>query len=154
MKSFVPLQKLVLEHRVWAAKQFPTQTINSKLDHVKEELDEIKANPKDILEYADVALLLLDVLTLSGFTVDDLKVAMAVKHEICVQRQWNGIHHVKGPVARICYNCTDWGDPHKDHVIPPAADCMNSKSRRLFPHATDTCPHFVVDIQRYPEGLE
>jgi hypothetical protein len=76
----------------WSDKQFglPSQR-DSKgpLNHLKEEINEALDKPKDILEWADMLLLVLDGYRRENIgTLEDLEMAANTKVIICQNRKW------------------------------------------------------------------
>ena len=69
----------------WIAKTFPGETLEEKLKHLQEEIDELKKCPSDPMEMADCALLLFDIATYHGV---DLLDAARAKLEINRTRKW------------------------------------------------------------------
>lgn len=82
------LQKLEDVRSKWAAKTFPSATTQSALHHLKEEIKEVEADPTDVMEYADMLMLVMEAARLSGFSADDILKAFAQKHEINKSRIW------------------------------------------------------------------
>ncbi len=82
-------------------KTFGQSTITSKLIHLREEIDEVEADPSDIIEWADCTILLLDGLRKAGYSTEDLHDAMLKKMEINRNRKWGEmdedgvVRHVK-----------------------------------------------------------
>jgi hypothetical protein len=58
------------------------------LKHLKEEVDELINTPTDLEEYADILILTLQALYLSGYSVDDWLKASWKKHYVNIQRKW------------------------------------------------------------------
>lgn len=69
-------------------KTFGQSTVESKFEHLREELDEVIADPKDELEWADCLILLLDAARREGFDMTDLHKAITKKMEINRARKW------------------------------------------------------------------
>jgi hypothetical protein len=74
-------------------------------DHIAKELDEIRSEPTDLTEWADVILLALAGAMRTGATGDDVIEAIRAKHERNTARQWpdwrtaepgKAIEHVRG----------------------------------------------------------
>lgn len=83
------------QHKQWADATFPSQTIQEKLEHCDEELQEILAQPTDLHEWADATILLLNALVTQGYTLEQLLEAMQEKHEICKKRKWVNNRHIE-----------------------------------------------------------
>ena len=69
-------------------KTFGHSTVESKMTHLREELDEVIADPQDELEWADCMILLLDAARRQGFSMDDLQQAINKKMTINRARKW------------------------------------------------------------------
>jgi len=72
----------------WSRETFGESTLESNLDHLRDELDEIVENPNDIEEWADVMLLYMNASSFVGFTMDDIYKAVQKKYEKNVKRKW------------------------------------------------------------------
>lgn len=72
------------------------------IDHIKEELDEVQADPNDRVEWADVLIMIMHGALRSGHTMTEiLTTARDVKFPILKQRKWsdrdaNGIRRYEG----------------------------------------------------------
>lgn len=58
------------------------------VDHIRKELEEISANPNDLLEWVDVVILALDGARRSGHSPAAICDALVCKHKINVARKW------------------------------------------------------------------
>ena len=72
----------------WSDITFDKGRQQAMLNHLEEEVDELKKDPNDILEYADCLLLLVDSARYSGYTFSDLIEGMKKKLEINKERKW------------------------------------------------------------------
>lgn len=86
----------------WRHKTFGFQkSIEPTIYHLQDEITEILKDPKDIYEYADAMMLLIDAAHISGYNYDELIQAVKEKFEICKKRKWgepdeNGVvHHIE-----------------------------------------------------------
>ena len=85
----------------WQDRTFPGGGTEGRMNHAAEELDEIKAEPGDVEEYADVLILLMGQAKKFGITASELILAARHKHGINREREWgdvreNGVvHHHK-----------------------------------------------------------
>lgn len=61
------------------------------LNHLKEEIAEIIADPSDAFEFADAFMLLLDAARKAGFNTDDLLYYGEAKLKINKQRTWSPV---------------------------------------------------------------
>ncbi len=68
--------------------------------HLAAEVQELRAQPHDLTEYADCMLLLLDAARLAGHTSADLISGCFTKLEICKARKW-GKPNAEGVVEHI-----------------------------------------------------
>lgn len=58
------------------------------LSHLKKEVDEVLADPYDIIEYADCIFLVFDACRRAGFRFEDLRQAVNDKFKINLARKW------------------------------------------------------------------
>lgn len=58
------------------------------LAHLRKELDEVKSNPADVMEWVDVILLAFDGAMRQGFEPADIVAAIAVKQALNERRTW------------------------------------------------------------------
>jgi len=72
----------------WATNTFPHGDTQGHLNHLLTEVQELKEDPKDILEYADCMIILLHVARTNGITVDMLADAVKIKLGINRKRKW------------------------------------------------------------------
>ncbi|MCE5180507.1 MAG: DUF550 domain-containing protein [Betaproteobacteria bacterium] len=79
------------------------------IDHIRQELDEIAANPGDVTEWVDVVLLALDGAWRAGFEPEEIASAIAAKQERNELRRWpdwrtaepgKAINHVRNEEGR------------------------------------------------------
>jgi hypothetical protein len=86
----------------WTEKQFPSRTTGSILAHLRKEIDEIESDPKDVTEYSDAQMLLMDCASRNGINFADVFRYCPVKLEINKSRTWGEpneqgfVEHVKG----------------------------------------------------------
>lgn len=66
----------------------PGERAAGVLDHIRKELVEIEADPKDIIEWVDVILLALDGAWRSGHTPEEIAQAITDKPSRNEARQW------------------------------------------------------------------
>lgn len=72
----------------WQDKTFPHGTVHSKLEHLKDEIAEVQDDPNDLLEWADLLILLMGAARLAGFSMSQLMVGVEAKHIINQRRDW------------------------------------------------------------------
>lgn len=92
LKIFDEWQELQDEIGMWADSVFGDRTDDTYgiSEHLIEEVVESAKAPKDILEYADCFMLLIDKMRNEGFDMNDLKIGTKRKLEICIKRNWSG----------------------------------------------------------------
>jgi hypothetical protein len=93
-----PMQALQDRIATFQRTRFPEQSLDGKLAHMVREICELRADPDDNMEWADVLILLLGAAAWHGLTIDDLLQAAQTKMGINENRQWGpadpeGIHH-------------------------------------------------------------
>jgi hypothetical protein len=86
-------QALILfkdKHAEWSRKTFgPDGDPTGALRHLKKEVDEILADPKDVIEYADAFIILLDVIRRAGYTFEFILAVAIEKQKINEKREWS-----------------------------------------------------------------
>ena len=82
------LKELQLDLFNWAEKTFYEPTIETVMAHCKEEIDEVLADPTDIMEWADVLMIYLHGAQIYGYSIDKIYLAMLDKFEIIKKRDW------------------------------------------------------------------
>ena len=94
-KTIKQLQEEISE---WAYQTFPHQNPNSKIAHLKDEVNELELIPDDAEEMADVAILLFNLAEMHGY---DLEVEIEKKMAKNRLRKWGepdeqGVcHHIE-----------------------------------------------------------
>jgi len=74
------LIKHLYRQREFSGKAFgPGQRTAGVLDHIRKELKEIEADPRDLYEWVDVVLLALDGAWRAGYEPEDIALAIATK---------------------------------------------------------------------------
>ena len=83
---------ILQEISLWATETFPTKDVPDfykKLDgliiHMEREIEELKDNPQDVLEAADIIILAAHFIGLQGYNPDDV---VAGKHGVNKLRKW------------------------------------------------------------------
>ena len=105
------MQNLMNEQFKWARETFPGQTLQGVLNHLSQEVDELKdACQKEVdtegastsqEEWADVLLLMLTAAKMCGLSVEDLRMFASLKLSINKERKWGPLeedgsaHHIK-----------------------------------------------------------
>ena len=78
--------------------RFPDQKLSGKFAHLAREVDELRANTDDPMEWADVFILFLGAAAMHDLSVTALLVFADSKLTICEKRKWgpadvDGVHH-------------------------------------------------------------
>jgi hypothetical protein len=79
------LQKALYE---WASNQFKDQPVSGKFAHLRKEVNELESDQKDVMEYADCYMLLMDIASNNGVLLSDIHAAAERKLEINKKRKW------------------------------------------------------------------
>lgn len=97
------LTEYLKKHVEWSKKTFGEGENTAGLcRHITKELEEIKQNPGDVIEYADVLILLLDMLWRNGHTATTFIAALQQKQQINLQRKWHTENFKTGqPVEHV-----------------------------------------------------
>ena len=75
--------------REWSEKTFgPDPRVNGITDHIRKELDEILADPTDLYEWIDVAILALDGAWRAGYSPKEIIAALVAKQQKNLLREW------------------------------------------------------------------
>jgi hypothetical protein len=75
--------------RRWSRETFgPGYRTESVIAHIRKELVEVEANPDDLFEWIDVAMLALDGASRRGFTPYEICQALEQKLEIVMARKY------------------------------------------------------------------
>jgi hypothetical protein len=89
--SMTQIEILWKEHADWSQATFGTDQERGPigaLRHLKLEADEAIESPRDIIEYADCLLLLLDAARRAGFSLEQLVCSARVKLDQCRTRKY------------------------------------------------------------------
>lgn len=86
MTAWTSRDRLLLDVGAWAHETFPTSTDHSRLVHLARELEELRADPSDGEEMADLAILLAHHAYMHGV---DLLAEVERKMATNRRRQWN-----------------------------------------------------------------
>jgi len=78
----------ISRQREWSLRTFGPGRIQGVLDHIRKELEEIEADPTDLLEWADIIILALDGAWRSGHLPQDIIDAVKAKLTINENRKW------------------------------------------------------------------
>jgi len=65
------IKQLQQEIGEWAQATFPHQNPNSKIKHLKDEVDELQQEPNDAEEMADVAILLFNLSEMFNYDLEE-----------------------------------------------------------------------------------
>lgn len=95
------IQRLQNDTGEWSDSVFgANRSPLAPLHHLKDEVEETISCPRDVMEYADCLILLIDAFRMAGGTADNLVEAAFIKLEINKNRIWgepdiNGVvHHI------------------------------------------------------------
>lgn len=82
--------RALLEKQIpWSTKTFgPGARVGGITKHIEKELDEIRANPTDLVEWVDVILLALDGAWRAGYTAEQIVEALFTKQARNFTREW------------------------------------------------------------------
>lgn len=102
------LVRMEAERFEWAKETFPGATAKSAIAHLRKELIEIEENldsgTKDVTEYSDALMLVMEAAARDGFTASDVLKGFRDKHEINKTRKWeqheDGAYYHKKEVAK------------------------------------------------------
>lgn len=102
------LVRMEAERFEWAKETFPGATAKSAIAHLRKELIEIEENldsgTKDVTEYSDALMLIMEAAARDGFTASDVLKGFRDKHEINKTRKWeqheDGAYYHKKEVAK------------------------------------------------------
>lgn len=99
------------EISAWQKQTFPQATSLSKIEHLLEEVQELKVdlqtgNPDRRLEFADCFILLFGAANADGMTFGDIRNAIHEKHKINKNRKW-GNPDKNGVVKHIATEATN-----------------------------------------------
>jgi len=75
----------------WAEKTFGPATINrvpGVLAHIKKEIKEVEAKPRDLTEWIDIAILSFDGARQAGYTPEEVAAALFAKQLKNELREW------------------------------------------------------------------
>lgn len=100
------LIKHLHRQRDWSQRTFgPGDRTEGVLDHIRKELEEIEAEPGDLSEWIDVAILAFDGAWRSGYSPEQIVEALVAKQEKNESREWpdwrtaepgKAIEHIRG----------------------------------------------------------
>jgi len=83
------LESYIEAQRLWSSKVFGTgEMTEGILRHMDEEVSEIRENPDDLSEWADVIILALDGMWRRGYTSAQIASALRDKQKVNSQRDW------------------------------------------------------------------
>lgn len=100
MKTIKELDKFQTLQNDWAIETFPKSNLNSKFNHLRDELLEIEMTPNDVSEWADVYILFSQAAKFCGISMSEVIQAAVDKHKVNVNRTW-GIPNEQGYVEHI-----------------------------------------------------
>lgn len=147
------------KHREWSKETFGEGPHTEGLcRHIEKELDEIRENPKEIMEWIDVIILALDGAWRAGHTPQEIVAALENKRRINEARKWQ--KKVKGQPAE---HVREPADPSRvasgsmrDAIEGPPPSCPKcgevyySLLDRVYLWAYNTC--FLCDDSGFRSG--
>jgi len=99
------LEEFLNDKQKWSEQTFgPGERTESVINHIREELEEVLENPKDVSEWCDVIILAFDGAWRAGHTTEQIIEGLVAKHLKNKARRWpdwrnytNGeaINHIK-----------------------------------------------------------
>lgn len=92
--------QMLREIGIWAAATFPGESMDEKLTHLCEEIEEARADPANVEEWADAVILVFDAARAAGHTPDQIVLGVRRKFFKNQNRTWerrdDGVYrHVK-----------------------------------------------------------
>jgi hypothetical protein len=96
-----------LEGYVWAQKMWSSiafgsgQRTEGILKHIGKEVDEIRENPDDLSEWADVIILALDGMWRRGYTPEEIAEALMDKQQVNFDRRYPAPGPEDEPIEHI-----------------------------------------------------
>jgi len=85
----------------WSFETFGEQEVCGVIDHIKDELLEVKENPEAIEEWIDIILLAIDGASRVGFSADDIINELERKLQINTSRRWEGVEKGTSAIKHI-----------------------------------------------------
>lgn len=92
-----------LQNRVWTwcEKKFGDKSsLEGRIEHLIEEVEDLKDNPYNISSQADIYILMMAISKETGFSMDEISVAVEAKQTINETREW-GDPDAKGIIRHI-----------------------------------------------------
>lgn len=81
--------EVIARQHEWSQRTFGTHTdTEGNCKHIEKELVEVRANPGDVFEWVDIAMLAVDGALRNGFTPEQIIDAYANKVAINLTREW------------------------------------------------------------------
>jgi hypothetical protein len=96
--SITDFQALQDRIEAFQRSRFPEQKLAGKFAHLAREVAELRANPDDPMEWADVTILLFGAAAMHEISAAALLQNAEAKLKICEARKWvpadeHGVHH-------------------------------------------------------------
>ena len=99
---------LINQQAAFSRRTFgPGKRTEGVLEHLLKEIEEVRENPHDISEWADIIILAVDGLTRRGFSADDLAMAWHLKLITNENRTWPDYRNY-GTDEAITHQPDDW----------------------------------------------
>lgn len=98
------LSEYLSTHKEWSIKTFGEgRRLNGVLGHIDKELEEIKEDPYDLMEWLDVVILALDGYWRHGGDVERVMDLLVEKQRVNAGRQWPAPSREDTLIERIRY---------------------------------------------------
>jgi hypothetical protein len=85
----VNLTNYVVDQREWSKRTFgPGRRTMGLTRHIEKEIEEIRKDPLDLMEWVDVVILALDGAWRAGHSPDAIADALLLKQDLNMRRTW------------------------------------------------------------------
>lgn len=91
--TVLDFEKMENDRLAWSKETFPDSTTQSALEHLKDEIKEIEAEPTNPVEYADALALIMEAAGRSGISARQVLIAYRDKMEINKGRKWSRLEN-------------------------------------------------------------
>ena len=83
------IRSFLNRHIIWSRGTFGEKYSHKRIcNHIRMELEEIEASPRDLTEWVDVMFLAIDGAWRAGYTKEQIEDAMHMKQRINRERKW------------------------------------------------------------------
>ena len=136
------LSGLIAESAVWSEETFPQSTMKSIATHLAREAEELKNNPGDAMEMADIMLLLGHLVAITGTNLVD---AGYKKLEINRQREWGKVD-AEGVVEHVRED--SWVDAATSETEGPKAISIIVNGKVVFEGVVNELREVLVERKK------